>query len=67
MDKLIVKKELFNTLYDLYELSRYSKSVKEEFKVLKNIDLIADSFDLADEFLKYLDLRLEEEGILFTE
>ena len=57
------KESLFDSLYNLYELSFYAGTLEKEKRILKNIDNIADEFNLKKEFLYHLDSRLFEEGV----
>lgn len=63
-NKNFKNEELFENLYQLYELSRYTDTVEKEFFILEGIDEIADSMGLYSEFMDYLDNRLAEEGVL---
>lgn len=65
-NKNFKNEELFESLYQLYELSRYTDTVEKEFSILEGIDEIANSMGLYSEFMNYLDSRLAEEGVLIN-
>lgn len=61
------KERLFENLYDLYDISRQADTVAKEFLILRSMDDIAEGMGVLEEFLEYLDSRLEEDGILFRD
>lgn len=60
---MLNKQLLFESLYNLYDLSSYVGTLEKEKRIIRNIDNIANDFNVAREFLYYLDNRLYEEGV----
>lgn len=52
---MLNKKKVIESLYEIFELSRDLETWQQEKKALENLDELAKSLGVFDEFMEYLD------------
>lgn len=60
---MLNKKKVMESLYEIFELSRDLETWQQEKEALNNLDELAKSFGVFNEFMEYLDNQadIEEE------